>query len=308
MAMDVNVVAGELAALQRNRGLQSGDLRTVGPALSHLTGFLPGRGDSARQSMIRQLVRAAHDLPPDLRLVFLRACAVRADDPNTLQRRLAGVGAVIDRSERVVRRRLDQANLLVAERLLAAAKDDRGWFLGQLLARVDFREPMPVYRADYQLVVTAPSLSRVTEMISLPSVGEEVAPRYEVAGATRLAESRRIQRQTWEFSLELDRLYACGEVISYSSALYLSSRQDAPPMSVMAPRRDCWRFRTTVHLGDLAEAAWVLNGVSAPTVSDETPTGQALDLVASPIASAEFRDLTPGLVYGLRWRWKDGRP
>lgn len=299
--MDVSEVAGELSTLQRNRGVQSGHLRTVGPGLSHLTGFVAERGDPARQSLIRQLVRAAHDL----RLIFLRACAVRADDPSTLQQRLAGVGTVIDRSPRVVRRRLDQANLIVAQRLMTAAKDDRGWFLGQLCSRVDFRDPQPVYQAEYELVVTAPSLNRVTEMISLPNAKEDVAPSYTVAGATTLVDKRRVQRQTWEFTLELDRSYACGEVISYSSALRLSSRKDAPPMAVMAPRRDCWRFRAAVHLGDLAGAAWILDGVTPPTVSDVTPAGQVLDLTANPSLAVEFRDLTPGLVYGLRWTWRE---
>ena len=55
MDVTVTAVAQELAHLQRNRGLQVGDLAgRVGPALASLTGFSPDRGAEARQSLVRQ--------------------------------------------------------------------------------------------------------------------------------------------------------------------------------------------------------------------------------------------------------------
>lgn len=305
MGDHVEEVAAELAHLERNRGLQTGDLSGhVGPRLAQLTGFSAARGDTARQSLMRQLVRATQDLPPDLRFVFLRACATRPDDPPTLQRRLESGAAVIDRSPRVARRRLDEANALVAAKLVASA-DDAGWFLGALRASVDFREPQPVYRATHTLVVTSPALSRVSEKISLPGVGTDVTPEFAVSGHARHESARRIHQQTWEFWLELDRTYVCGELVEYHTALRLDRRRDAPPMSVMAPRRDCWKFSTTVNLGGLADQVWILDGVTPPTVTDEEPSGPLIDPESEPVPTAEFANLTPGLVYGLRWRWKD---
>ena len=106
--------------------------------------------------------------------------------------------------------------------------------------------------------------------------------------------------------MSLDRDYSCGDVIRYRSAVRLPRRAGAPPMSVMAPRRDCRFFSTTVRLGGLADQVWVLDGVTPPTVNDEAPTGSRIDPAVDPQPSVEFRNLVPGLVYGLRWTWKAG--
>ncbi len=305
MEVSVQSVASELAKMQRNRGLQAGDIGSrVGPSLTRLTGFSPSRGAEGRQSLTRQLVRAAHTLPADQRMIFLRACAVRPTDAPTLQERLNGATVAIDRSLKVVRRRLSEANLAVAERLVAAAVDDRGWFLAELRATVDFREERPIHRARRTLVVTAPTLERVTEMISLPGFGDE-APDLRVKGAARLEEVNQTGPQTWEFVLRLDAPRACGDLVEYETALRLPSRREGDPLSVMAPRRDCWRFETQVHLGGLADRAWVLDGVTAPTALSEDPSGTPIDLEADPSPSVAFRDLTPGLVYGIKWHWAD---
>lgn len=308
MTLDVTAIADELAHLQRNRGLQSANLAArVGPSLAQLTGFGPGRGADARMSLTRQLLLAAEDLPPDLHLAFARACATRPDDRPTLTERLQAVGTHIRRSPEVARRRVGEANLLVASRLMQNTKDDKGWFLHELRSRVDLRETSPVYRASYTLVVTAPTLAHITEMISLPGDGADLEPGFSVSGNVRLDAVRRIHPQTWECRMTLDRTYGCGELIRYQSAVRVPDRRDVPPMSVMAPRRDCRLFVTTVHLGGLADKVWVLDGVTPPTVNDETPCGPMIDPEADPQPTAEFRYLTPGLVYGLRWIWRTPR-
>lgn len=305
MDVSVETVAAELAQLQRNRGLQAGELASrIGPGLARVTGFSPARGAEGRQSLVRQLVRGTQALPPDQRLIFLRACAVRPGDAPNLQDRLAEAAGQIDRSVKVARRRLTAANLAVAEQLVAAAADDRGWFLGELIAYVDFRDERPIHRARRTLVVTAPTLDRVTEMISLPGYGE-AGPDFRVQGAATLEDARLVGPQTWEFVLRLDRTYSCGDTVEYETALRLPSRREGDPLLVMAPRRDCWHFQATVHLGDLADRAWVLDGVTAPTALSEDPNVPPVDLTATPVPRAEFRDLTPGLVYGIKWRWAD---
>ena len=306
MSVDVAAIAEELAHLQRNRGLQSANLAArVGPALSRVTGYGPARGADARTSLIRQLLLAAEDLPPDLHLAFARACATRPDDRPTLTARLQDVGRHIKRSTEVARRRVTDANLLVASRLMEDTKDDKGWFLHELRSRVDLRQESPVYHASYTLVVTAPTLSHITEMISLPGDGADLEPGFAVSGSARLDTVHRVHPQTWECRMALDRTYGCGELVHYTSAVRLPDRSGVPPMSVMAPRRDCRLFVTTVHLGGLADQVWVLDGVTPPTVNDETACGPLIDPAAEPQPTVEFRHLTPGLVYGLRWTWRD---
>ncbi|MFV0457839.1 MAG: hypothetical protein ACK5MT_03575 [Actinomycetales bacterium] len=305
--VDEAAVAADLAKLQRNRGLQSGSLADrVGPALAQVTGFSSARGVEARGSLLRQLLRAAEGLPPDLHLLFARACATRPDDKSTLTERLRIAANQIDRSIEVARRRTVEANRLVALRLLEDTQDDKGWFLQRLRINVDLRESKPVYHADYTLVVTAPVLSRITEQVSLPGDGTDVELGFAAGGAVRLDTVQRIHPQTWASQMTLDRTYTCGELIEYWSAVRLPDRSYAPPMSVMAPRRDCLHFSTTVHLGGLADQIWVLDGVPPPTVNDVTPSGRRLDVEENPQPTVEFQYLTPGLIYGLRWTWRDG--
>lgn len=311
---DVTDIAGELAHLQRNRGLQSADLGArVGPRLAQLTGYSPHRGADSRASLVRQLMYAASGLPPDLRLAFARACAVRPDDKRTLTERLAVVGKGINRSAVVARRRLADANLLVAGRLLENLTDDKGWFLAEMRAHIDLRDRTvrngnPTYRGEYQLVVTAESVSRITEMISLTGEDTDPQPKFATTGAARVETVRQVHSQTWECVLTLDRTYHCGEVINYESAIRVARRESVPPMLVAAPRRDCRLFTTEVHLGDLADEVWVLDGVTPPTVFNDTPTGARIDPKVDPPFTAEFRNLTPGLAYGLRWTWRDPGP
>ena len=306
MTLDVATVAEDLAKLQKGRGLQAADLSArVGPALSQATGFAVSRGAEGRRSLTRQLVLAAGGLSPDLSLVFARACALRLDDGPTLGVRLDVAARHIKRSREATRRRVTQANLIVASRLVDSAKGDQGWILHSLRCFVDLRESSPVYRADYSLVVTAPTLHRISEKISLPGSGD-AEPEFAVSGSAHLEAVTRIHPQTWECSMSLDRDYSCGDVIRYRSAVRLPRRADAPPMSVMAPRRDCRFFSTTVRLGGLADQVWVLDGVTPPTVNDEAPTGSRIDPAVDPQPSVEFRNLVPGVVYGLRWTWKAG--
>lgn len=306
MTLDVATVARDLAKLQKGRGLQTADLSArVGSALAQATGFSAERGMEGRRSLTRQLVLAAEGLPPDLSLVFARACALRPDDGPTLGVRLDAAARHIKRGREATRRRVTQANLIVASRLVDFSKGDQGWILDSLRCFVDLRERSPVYRADYCLVVTAPALHRISEKISLPGSGD-AEPEFAVSGGARLETVTRIHPQTWECSISLDRGYSCGDVIRYRSAVRLPRRADAPPMSVMAPRRDCRFFSTTVRLDGMADQVWVLDGVTPPTVNDETPTGSRIDPSADPQPSVEFRNLVPGLVYGLRWTWKTG--
>ena len=202
----------------------------------------------------------------------------------------------------MVRRRLAEANLLVASALQQAA-DGRGWFLGALRTSVDFREEQPTYRGEHSLIVTDDTLERITEKVSVPGADVDASPTFSAGGAATLESVRRVHQQTWEFSLRFDRTYRCGDEVLYATSVRLPSRSQAPPMSVMAPQRDCRHFSAVVHLAGLARQAWVLDGVTAPTVSDDLPSGPLIDVTKEPQPFVEFENLTPGLIYGLRWTW-----
>ena len=152
--------------------------------------------------------------------------------------------------------------------------------------------------------MTADRPDRISEKLSLPGADADVAPMFSASGDASLEAVRRVHQQTWEVTLRLNREYRCGDEVNYQSSLRLSSRADAPPMSVMAPQRDCRLFTTTVHLAGLADQVWVRDGANPPTVNEDVPSGVVIDATAAPEPSVEFENLTPGMVYGLRWRWR----
>lgn len=305
-------IARDLARLQKNRGLQAPDvLDKVGLELARVAAVDSAMShDEARHRLVTALVRAADVLSPDHKLAFLRGCAVRADDFPTLRLRLAAVGEVIKRSPTVTRRRLTEANAAAAQYLVNdAAVRERGWYIGSMNSSVDLREPLPVYRATRTLVVTAPSLDRITERFAFPGAQGAPAPDYSVTGAARVVGVERLPGDIWEFTMALDRVYRRGEHIAYDTALRMPARHHMPPMCVMAPMRDCWHFSARVHFGDCVSQAWVLDGVPVAAAFADTPCGPLVDPVAEPVATREFDALDKGRVYGLRWVWAEaGEP
>lgn len=301
--VDSAEVAAELGRLQRNRGLQDAHLGSrVGPQLARLTGFSPERGAEGRESLVRQLLHATRGLAADLRMIFLRACAIKPDDAPTLHQRLEPAAERIDRSIRVVRRRLEAANIEVAKALIEAAEGDRGWFLGELRVTCDLTAAEPVFTADHALVVTAPRLSSVTDWITLPEGPAQDEPRFQASGHAHLASMRLQEPRTWEFTLDLDRTYACGDIVRYQTVMVVPLLEASASVAMMA-RRDCWRYSATALLAGRASAAWVLDGVTYHTAVADEPTGRRIDLTAEPSPTVEFRNLVPGLVYGIKWLW-----
>lgn len=313
----VGQLADELSALQRRRGLQSPEwAAAVGPLLTRAFALeQQPEGEPRKEALIAGLLKHAEGLPPDLRFVFISACAVRTKQRPVLGARLEHAGEAISVNIRTAWRRRDAANRRVAESLAAAigsgdAAPPPEWVLTALRASTDLSVQRPIFRSTHTVRVVSPYLSEVTERISFPGAEPDADPEFRANGDCELVRVERIFQVTWVLTMRLKRAFACGEMVTYSLFVRAPSRRLVHPMSVMLPERECRTFSTEVNFGNpsVASRVWRLDGVPAPVAELDEPSGEVLDPSTSPVLKAEYTNMVRGRVYGLRWQWAEGQP
>ena len=317
--MDARVeqLAAELAAIQRRRGLQSATwAATLGPLLTQALALdQHPQGEARREALVAGLLQHVEVLPPDMRFVFLAACSLRTKHKPYLGERLEAAGEAIEVNVRTTWRRLHDANLRLAEHLVAALDANRPappseWVLTALRVSTDLSVARPVFRSTHTVRVVSPYLSEITERISFPGAEPDADPEFAVSGACSLVSVERAFQVTWVLTMRLSRTLACGQSATYSMVTKAPSRRLVHPMSVMLPERECRTFATEVNFGtpSAASQVWRLDGVPAPVAELDEPSGPLLDSVANPVLRAEYTNMVRGRVYGLRWQWSENQP
>lgn len=309
-------LVAEIGALQPRRGLQSPRWAAlVGPLLrSALDLEQYDEGGPRREALLAGLLGQADRLPPDLRFVFLSACAIRANHHPGLGERMVHAAAGLEISERTARRRLGTANRLVAEGFAddlgaRAGAPSSAWVLTSLDATTDLTAARPVFRSQHTLRVVAPHLSEITERISFPGAAPDADPEFDAGGDCTLVRVERPFQVTWALTMRLARPFARGESVTYWLSVTAPSRRLVHPMSVMLPERECRRFSTEVDFGSpsVASRVWRLDGAPAPVAELDESSGELLDPHATPVLRASYDSMVRGRVYGLRWEWADGQ-
>lgn len=110
----------ELARLRRGRGLDATDITTrVGPRLRQLCGIAEDDTPVAvRRKLIMRIDDSSRFLPADLRLVVLAALGLHPEASGEfLDRRITWLAHRLHRDSRTVRRRVDQAFVLLSQYL-----------------------------------------------------------------------------------------------------------------------------------------------------------------------------------------------
>lgn len=305
-------VAVELALLRRARGLRRSRLApTVGPELRALLDVAPDAGDQAiRQPLTNALLLAANTLEPDLQLVFLYALAVRSDQ-RLLQDRLAEAGQAIERDSRTVRRRLDEANLKVADHLRAQQARRRGhptaptgWSVVAMTSELDLRPTRPRMTA-VKTILAAKRLRELTESFYLEGPERDrdgfADMTIEVSGGAQLRQVEQVGRRSWRYRIRLSTQLEPGDRHTFQVTVTVPSRENAAPFNVVAPLRECESFSCIVHFSpdQIPTRIQRIDGLPTSAVNDAIGS---TDLVPPALQVADrFTSLTPGLAYGLRW-------
>lgn len=300
---DEHEVAEELARLHRGRGLRSPRLPDeVGPALRGLL-QLETAGISLR-SVSEGLRGATSLLSDEARDAFLHALAVRSDKP-FLKDRLTEVGAQWHYNERTVRRRLAEANTVVARALVARA--NRAGSSPLLVIEhhlvTDFRTPQPWVTSHKRVLVETAEQVHSTERFGIPPTGDApVVPQVQVTGAD-LLELRQVGHSLFEVDLVIPPGLH-GREHDYSLGVVIPSRAAMLPYSVLVPLQPLRLGSVTLHFGDPPQVAstWHYDGALPVTLDDPPP--ERRDPGVSTV-TARWESPSLGRAYGVGWIWAD---
>lgn len=298
----------DLKALHLGRGLRRPDVRTwAGPDLLEVLGASTQHTDAEpRVALSRLLARHTQALPQDLRYLFRMAVGLEVDLP-LLEDRMEVASRTLDRSTRVLRRRLREAEVLVADALLHQRStgnwwDSQGWEWLGMAARLVLREDAVVTLEQRVLALSAQE-KYIHEMFTIPGMAEHEEPTFEAVEGVTIVQVERTSPTHWRLSMELPRELGAGESLDTSVRVRIPRASAMRPLLVIAPVRDNLRAEVEVDFGAASAATsyWVLDGV-LPTELGLAGT-MPIPSDAQPALGVVHRSFTPrvGFAYGIAW-------
>jgi len=301
----------ELKGLRKGRGLFTGRIaELVGPTLRAECGVTAGdRLVVIRQKVSARLAELAEELPADLRLAMLAAFAIHAEARQPLyQDRVLWAATRMDRDPRTVRRRVDDAIDQLAELAVGVPNGlDRepagGWHTSELRVAAALDRPRPEILEQRRVVANQDDLRELDLAVSLPDGGHDLD--VDVLYGGTLLERGMEATGRFGFTLALPSPLSHGESYDFAVRFRLPTARAMRPYLACVPRRPCELFDLRVRFGpDSAPACvWMLHGAFQRDVSDPSYLGQQYPVDRSGEIHMRFRQLTPGLAFGARWRW-----
>lgn len=308
------MLSEELKDLHRGRGVRRAGVTTwLGPELRSVLALdADAAEEGARTALIALIREHAEAFPRDLRYLFLVATGVTVDAP-MLTDRLAVAGQALDRSPRVLRRRLREAEELFVNALVHAQErpagpfDDRGW------QWVDFDLELKL-RKQAVLTVTRTMLALTDgqatfhEAFVIPHLTDDsIEVTFEAVQALTIEDVTRTAPSTWEVNFRLPDTLMRGETIRTGLRVRVPSPRLLNPYIALAPIRPTRHVRVSVDFGDsgLAREAWLLDGGFTSDIARRPASFPSLDVATHPVVTGTFEHPRAGLAYGVGWTWAD---
>lgn len=287
-------LVNELKALRKGRGLLASHIGDrIGVGLRLVCDVREDDGPAViRQKVARRLENLAGDLPADLRIAVLAAFAIAPDARLPFyQDRVGWTARRLNRDPRTARRRIDAgidhlAQLATVRPCTAtrpAQPSATGWRTVELRMAVVLDREWPEVVELHRIVADRDELLAV----DVP-VPPDTRVLYGASHAVR-------------GSVELARALSRGE--EYDFAVQYRVPDAATPHAVRTPDHPCDLFDLRVRFdrGYPPRRLWLLNGVLDGDLVDPARTGEPHAADQAGEAHVVFRDLVPGLGYGLSW-------
>jgi hypothetical protein len=264
------------------------------------------REDEARARLVSLLSGEASALAEDLDVLVAAAFGI-SDSRPLLHDRLEAVGKILRRDERTLRRRLAEADDLLADRMALRFGARQGlsipgWHWSSYRFEVDVAGDRPIFLSTRTLIPSIDGLSAFEEIVSIPQVGDSDSLHVEAeAGCTYLGRDP-LSGNSWRLLFALPRALAAGEAHKTVVRFTWPSREWIQPVAAFVPMRPVERFEVSVAFGQprSCEKAWVLDGVLPTSFADPPVTDE---LVSGETVEARFNDLVLGHAYGIAWTW-----
>ena len=288
--------------MHRGRGLRSPHLaRDLGPALREVLGL--GDDELQPNTVLERLRDAIAVLPQDMQVAFLHGLGARSREP-FLGERLAVAADVLHRDVRTARRRLAEANVLVAQAL--RAPEVAGPTVRPVRNLV--HNTVTDLRGERVVLTSTKAVQRrragsiiLTERFGAPGPRPLDRPDLVVRGA-ELLDVQPISGSVWEARIELppdeERTTA-----AYSLVVTVDDRDSLGPFTVVVPMQVLNSCSVTVHPGRAqitsVREVW---GALPVTLYEPAPPGSG-GPPSSPTLALSVDRPQLGLAYGFAWTW-----
>lgn len=281
--MDVSIadLVGELKVLRKGRGLAASRIdERAGAALRAVARVFPGDdAGEARRKLTVKLTELAAQLPADLGTAVLAAFGLHEHAQNPFyQDRVHWLAHELDRDDRTVRRRIDEAIERLAE--LAVALEprpsrDHSWHTEELRVALALDRPVPETFVLKRIVADVDGVSEL-DLATTGGTGDvEVFHGGTLAGR----------------ALELPDALRQGE----RHDIALRFRAKLPhPQFVCVPRQPCDVFDLHLRFGEPRP-------VEVSLIAQAGAAAERLPLDRAGEVHIRFEHLTPGRAYGARW-------
>jgi hypothetical protein len=311
-----NNLLEELQQLRRGHGLHAPDvLSRVGPNLVRILGLDQTSSTGARRGQLNERIEAmVSALPQDLRLAVQAALALPpADQSRFLRERMEWLGDQMNRDPKTAMRRVQSGLALLAERMLLSSELDTadhyapdGWFVDSFRTTLILnRDPVELLETR-RVISTVDGLDRITMAWSIPAdAGVQNKLRVDLLYGGELQRDEQISTETFFSStLILPRPLRAGETHEFQVRVTGPPRDKWSSYFVLTPFRRCDEFVLRVKFGidDNPVQVWNLDGVPFQLVHENQPVGEVIVPDSAREILRLYRNLRPGLSYGLRWQ------
>jgi hypothetical protein len=273
----------ELKTLRKGRGVFAGDIhRRVGPGLRAACEVTEndGPGEIRRKVAVR-LENLAAALPPDLRTAIMVGFAIGSETRfPRYEDRVERVAHELRCLPRTARRRIDEGVQHIAE------------LIAESLARTEYSAQAISWHTTELCVEVALDLPRPEIVEHRRVISHRDDPTVPLASAGGYPDVR-------QDDLLVD--------VGYGGTLEKRGMESNERVRfvVWLPRYPCDLFDLRVRCGAV-HRVWLVHGTFQRDVDDHRSPGEELPVDPAGEVHVRFRDLSPGLAYGLRWARTDG--
>lgn len=291
-------LVGELKRLRKGWGVQaSGIQQRIGPAVRAAFDLDTGDGPVAvRRKLTTRLTELIDELPENLRLATRAAFAIGEAGRDPLYKdRVLWAAARMDRDERTIRRRVDEAVNQLAE--LAAVRPvgaGGGWRTAELTVAVALDQDRPEVLEQRRIVAERDGL-RELELVAPYQLGQSDV--QVIYGGTLVADDPA------GFTLELAAPVCREDLHDLAVRFRLPARQAMRPYLLCVPKRPCERFDLRVRFRRDQQPPRVFALRGTQPQRDPLRDGHQQPVDRAGEIHVRFHQLTPGLAYGARWEW-----
>jgi hypothetical protein len=295
----------------------------IGPALKRHCGIAPDEDRvSIRRKLLQYLDKRCATLPEDLRIVAQASFALRPEARQRfLSQRLSWAAGRLDRDERTIRRRADEALRRMAEHLEPAEgmSDQQtladpspyavtGWHVTSVRTLLLLDRNPPEFIEERKILVTAARLDEIVATFSLPRHGDDSRPvpdlPAQVLHGGALVREARPSESYFRFTIGLPRPLSHGASHEYGLRLTLPDRQLMAPHYAYVPVHGCDHFelRARFSIEQLPKHVWKLAGLPRRVIDDPRKDQELIEVDRFGEVGVEFWGLRHGLGYGVEWR------